>query len=147
MRFINTIQPTHRSIILSLEQLQPFVALALRIWIAQIFFMSGLTKIQSWDTTLMLFEYEYAVPLIAPVTAAWLATIGELLLAPMLVLGLCARFSIVGLFVLNVIAAISYPDISPAGDKDHLMWGIVMIVLLTYGPGKFSIDHYLFRNK
>lgn len=38
--------------------LSPLGDLALRLWVANEFFKSGLTKIQSWETTLQLFQYE-----------------------------------------------------------------------------------------
>ena len=126
-----------------LEKLSAVLDIALRIWIARVFFMSGLTKIQTWDTTLMLFEYEYSVPVIPFQLAAYMATAGELMLPVLLVLGLFTRFGLAGLFVLNLVAAISYPDISPAGIQQHIMWGLMMVVLLIHGPKLFSVDYWL----
>ncbi|MBV1959402.1 MAG: DoxX family protein [Pseudomonadales bacterium] len=126
-----------------LEKLSAVLDIALRIWIARVFFMSGLTKIQTWDTTLMLFEYEYSVPVIPFQLAAYMATAGELMLPVLLVLGLFTRFGLAGLFVLNLVAAISYPDISPAGTQQHIMWGLMMVVLLIHGPKLFSVDKWL----
>ena len=47
-----------------LDYLSPVSILALRLWVAWVFFKSGMLKFNSWDSTLYLFEYEYAVPLI-----------------------------------------------------------------------------------
>ncbi|WP_250656240.1 DoxX family protein [Alkalimarinus coralli] len=127
------------------DYLQPVLNVIFRLSVAKVFFMSGLTKIKSWDTTLMLFEYEYAVPVIDFKLAAILATGGELILPVLLVLGLAGRFGAAGLFILNFVAAISYPDISPAGIKDHYFWGAMLLVLVVYGPGKLSIDHLIKR--
>ena len=33
----------------------PFVNFFARVWIAQVFFMAGLVKIQSWESTVLLF--------------------------------------------------------------------------------------------
>ncbi len=126
-----------------IESLQGLFILGLRLWLARVFFMSGLTKIQSWDSTLMLFEYEYAVPYLPFELAAWMATAAELAIPVFLVAGLLTRLNIVALFALNAVAAISYPDISAAGEKDHLIWGLMMLVLFFYGPGKISIDYFL----
>ena len=41
--------------------LQDLALLALRLWLAWVFFKSGLTKIEDWDSTLFLFHEEYAV--------------------------------------------------------------------------------------
>ena len=125
------------------DLLQPLVNLAFRLYVAKVFFTSGLTKIDNWDSTLMLFEYEYDVPVLSFELAAWLATAGELVLPVLLVLGLAGRFSAVGLFILNYVAMISYPDISAAGINDHYFWGAMLLVLTVYGPGKLSVDHWL----
>ncbi|MDF1642842.1 MAG: DoxX family protein [Pseudomonadales bacterium] len=125
------------------ERLTPILDIALRIWIARVFFLSGLTKIQTWETTLLLFEYEYAVPVISSQLAAYMATAGELILPALIALGLFTRFGLAGLFVLNLVAAISYPDISPAGIQQHIMWGLLMVVLLIHGPKLFSVDRWL----
>jgi putative oxidoreductase len=128
-----------------IEMTQSVFLLFLRIWLAKVFFMSGLTKIQSWDTTLMLFEYEYSVPLISSVLAAWMATAAELVIPVLLVVGLLTRLNVVALFILNIVAAISYADLSSAGEKDHLIWGLMMMVLFFYGPGKLALDRLLVK--
>lgn len=124
----------------------PVIDLALRLYIGKIFFMAGLTKIASWGSTLALFENEYAVPLLSPVLAAWMGTAAELTLPVLLVLGFAARPAAFALFILNIVAVISYPDISDAGIKDHIVWGLLMLVTLCHGPGVLSVDHLL-RNQ
>jgi putative oxidoreductase len=123
----------------------PALDLAIRLYIAKIFLWSGLTKIQSWSTTLSLFEYEYAVPLLSPKVAAVLGTGAELILPPLLAIGLGTRPVAFALFVFNYIAAISYPDISDAGLKEHFFWGFLMLVALFHGPGKLSADYWIWR--
>ncbi len=123
--------------------LTPLLDLWLRLWVARVFWNSGLTKIQSWDTTLMLFEYEYSVPVLPFNVAAILATGVELVAPVLLLLGLGSRGGALALFALNYVAAIAYPDISPAGLKDHYMWGIMLMVIFFHGPGKLSLDHIL----
>lgn len=123
----------------------PIFDLAIRLYIAKVFFWAGLTKIRSWSTTLTLFEYEYDVPLLPSDVAAVLGTGAELILPPLLALGLFSRPAAIALFVFNYVAAISYPDISDAGLKDHFYWGFLMLVPLFHGPGKLSVDHWLRR--
>ncbi len=125
--------------------LVPVLDLVLRLWVAKVFFMSGLTKVGSWSTTMMLFEYEYEVPILPFDVAAYLATAGELILPVLLVLGLFSRLGALGLFILNAAAAISYPDISPAGTQQHIMWGVMLVVLFVYEPSRLSIDNWLQR--
>ena len=126
-----------------LDSLQPIFALALRLYVARVFFFSGLTKIQDWNITLALFENEYHVPLLSPAAAALLGTCAELGLPVLLVLGLGTRFVSLALFVFNIVAATSYPDLSDAGLKDHVLWGALLLVTFFYGPGKLSIDGLL----
>ena len=129
----------------ALEFLSPVLDLAIRLLIASVFFKSGLTKIESWESTLSLFENEYAVPLLAPALAAYLGTTAELGLPILLALGIGTRFSALALFVFNIIATISYPDLSEVGLKDHQYWGLLLLVTLFHGPGKLSVDYFLAR--
>ncbi len=123
----------------------PLIELALKLWVANAFFKSGLTKIQSFDTTIMLFQYEYDVPLLSPVLAAWLGTAAELILPVLLVIGLGGRYVALALFLFNIVAATSYPDISAAGLSQHYLWGMALLMLTLYGPGRLSLDYFLCR--
>lgn len=122
----------------------PAVNLATRLFIANVFFKSGLVKIMTWESTLYLFHDEYHVPLLPPDVAAYLATAGELGLSVLLVFGLFGRFAAAGLFILNVVAAYSYYDqLSDAGRNQHLYWGIMITLLLVYGMGSWSADQWI----
>lgn len=124
--------------------LQPVTGLIIRIWVAQVFFIAGLTKIQSWDSTLFLFEYEYKVPFISPKIAAILGTAGELILPIFLIFGFLTRLSALGLFILNIVAVIAYFHFlakSPDAMIDHIIWGMMLLVPLAYGASAFSLDH------
>jgi len=127
------------------DRLQPLFALALRLYVSHVFLLSGLTKIRSWDTTLALFENEYHVPVLSPPVAALLGTAAELGLPLLLVAGLGTRLAALALFVFNIVAVISYPDLSDAGLKDHMLWGALLLVLAVYGPGRYSLDRWLDR--
>ncbi|UTH72590.1 DoxX family protein [Chromobacterium sp. IIBBL 290-4] len=125
--------------------LQPLVLLLLRIWIANVFFSSGLTKIADWDVTLALFTDEYHVPLLPPAVAAVMAACGELGLSALLVAGLGGRFAAAGLFILNAVAVISYPGLTDATRQFHYFWGAQILVLLAFGPGCLSLDQWIKR--
>jgi putative oxidoreductase len=126
-----------------LERLQPLFALAMRLYVAKVFMVSGWLKFSRWDSTLALFENEYHVPVLSPHIAAVLGTMAELGLPVLLILGIGTRAAALALFVFNIIAVISYPDLSDAGLKDHYLWGALMLVIAVYGPGKLSIDRWL----
>jgi len=127
----------------SLDALQPFAGLAIRLYVAKVFALSGWLKVSRWDSTLALFENEYHVPLLAPHTAAVLGTAAELMLPLLFLLGIRTRAVAIALFIFNIVAVISYPDLSDAGLKDHVLWGALMLVVAIYGPGRFSVDRWL----
>jgi len=125
------------------EYLAPLMDLGLRLYLANVFFKSGWTKILSWDSTLYLFNDVYHVPLLPPAVAATMAASAELGLSVLLVLGLFGRFAASGLFILNIVAVISYADLSQGGLNQHLSWGILLAVLLILSRGSWSIDAWL----
>jgi putative oxidoreductase len=129
--------------IAALESLQPLAQLAARLYVAQVFFASGLTKIRDWEITLALFEDEYQVPLLSPALAAVLGTAGELVLPVLLAFGLAGRFAAAGLTVVNAVAVISLAEIAPAALQQHLFWGSLLVALLLWGPGRWSLDRWL----
>ena len=129
----------------ALDRGAPLVDLAVRLYVASVFFQSGLTKIANWQSTLSLFENEYAVPLLPPTLAAWLGTSVELAFPVMLVLGFGTRFAAFVIFVFNIVAVVSYPDLGAAGLKDHELWGLLLAVTLLHGPGALSLDRVIGR--
>lgn len=128
-----------------LQSLAPAVDLAVRLFVASVFFKAGLTKIATWSSTVSLFENEYAVPLLPPEIAAFLGTGVELVFPVLLAIGLGTRFSAFVLFVFNIIAVVSYPDLGDVGLRDHQTWGLLLLVTLLHGPGKLSLDHLVAR--
>ena len=126
------------------EYLAPALDLGIRLFLANVFLKSGLTKIHNWDSTLYLFSDVYQVPLLPPELAAYLATSAELGLPVLLVMGLLGRFAAGGLFILNLVAVISfYSELSESGINQHLYWGILLAVLLLISRGAWSIDKLL----
>ncbi|WP_431259157.1 DoxX family protein [Roseateles chitinivorans] len=118
------------------------IALACRFSIAGVFWLSGRTKVEGWftltDTTFLLFRQDYALPLIPPEWAAYLATGAEHLLPLLLVLGLFTRVAALG--VLGMTAVIQ-TFVYPSGWPTHLSWAAPMLYLLGRGPGRWSLDH------
>jgi putative oxidoreductase len=135
----------YASAVQQLDKLQPLFALALRLYVARVFFTSGMVKIGNWSGTLGLFQNEFHVPLLPPHIAAVLGTAAEIGLPVFLVLGLGTRAAVIALFVFNIIAVISYTDLSAAGLKDHVLWGALLLVTVFYGPGKLSLDSAIAR--
>jgi len=133
---------------LVLDALQsPFTWVA-RWYVSWQFLKSGYLKVTSWDSTLYLFENEYHTPLLSPHAAAIAAAFGELFFPLLLVFGLASRIGALGLFAVNLVAVISYAHVllvegSEAALAQHVLWGATAAFLIIFGPGKWSIDHYL----
>lgn len=123
--------------------LSPIADIVLKLWIAKVFFNSGLTKIASFSTTIELFKYEYAVPILNPVFAAYMGTAAELILPALILVGLAGRLSALALFIFNIVAAISYPDISDAGIQQHITWGLMLLAIMTNTSHRLTIDYYI----
>ena len=121
--------------------------LVLHCYVAWQFFHAGLIKIQNWPGTLELFQSEYHVPVLPPELAAYLGAGGELFFPCLLITGLFARPAAVGLFFVNAMAVISYPQLfefeCPAAINDHFYWSILLVTVFTFGAGRFSLDGIL----
>ncbi len=130
-----------------LQQISPLFDLGVRLWVAWAFFKSGLGKVHDWDSTLYLFDYEYAVPLLPPHVAAWVGAGTELTLPVLVALGVAGRLSALALFLFNGIAVYSYKSVllSPAGAaglQQHILWGTMLLFIVFHGPGKLSLDTF-----
>lgn len=118
----------------------PLLLLFCRLWVAWVFFKSGMTKISYWDSTLYLFELEYQVPILPWELAAYMGTAAELILPVFIALGLLTRPMAAILFVFNIIAVVSYPLLWEKGFYDHQLWGLMILIVVVWGPGPFSAD-------
>jgi putative oxidoreductase len=116
--------------------------LAFRIGIGGVFWHSGLTKIASWQTTLVLFRDEYRVPVLPVEIAASLATAVELTTPVLLLFGLASRLATLPMLGMTlVIQTFVYPE----DWNEHLIWAALLLFILTRGPGVLSLDHLIAR--
>jgi len=132
---------------------QELLTLVARFAIASVFWRSAQTKIsggeflgQKWqfynvtDSTFTLFEYEYALPIIPPEVAAYLATFGEFSLSLAIALGFLTRVSALGLLAMaGVIQFLVYPDAWPT----HILWLVPILYLIKHGGGRLSLDNLI----
>lgn len=128
-----------------LSKLQAPFLLFIRVYVAWVFLKAGMHKIGDWETTLVLFEYEYKVPLLNFELAAYLATFGELVFPVILIVGLGTRFTAIALSLINIIAVVSYYATlaKGAGLVWHYLWGSMLLTSILYGGGMFSLDYWL----
>jgi putative oxidoreductase len=136
----NLIRTYQQTVETYIPSLQDVFLLALRLWVAWVFIKAGLMKFNNWDSTLFLFEYEYQVPLIPWQLAAYAGTAAEIILPVFVAIGLITRPMALALFGFNIVAVISYPAIWENGFLDHQLWGLMMLVVVFYGAGRWSAD-------
>lgn len=134
----------------ALAPLEPLLLLALRLYVSWQFLKSGWLKLQDWETTRFLFEEEYRVPLLSPGLAALLGTAGELVFPLLLVIGLSGRLAALGLSAVNVVAVAAYAHVLmsegfEAALGQHYFWGLMLLVLVVSGPGRWSVDAVIDR--
>lgn len=131
-----------------LDGLQSPALLAARLYVSYVFFNSGLQSLRDWAGTVWLYENEFHVALLPPHIAAVVGTAGELLLPPLVALGLFGRFGALGLFMVNAVALLSYMyALQPPAIMFHVIWGILILVAALWGPGKWSVDHWMQRRR
>lgn len=123
---------------------ESLVALVARCGIAGIFFFSGRTKVDGLltvnESAYLLFEEEYAIPVLPADLAAQLATYAEHLFPILLVLGLFTRLSAAALLAMTgTIQLFVYPDAWPT----HLSWAAILLYLIARGGGAWSVDRAL----
>jgi putative oxidoreductase len=117
------------------------IALIARAATFSVFFRSGTQKLSDWNSTLLLFQNEYHVPVLPPNIAAYMAASLELGASTLVLIGLCTRVSVTALLGMTaVIEIFVYPMAWP----DHIQWLAFMFILLARGPGKISLDALLF---
>jgi putative oxidoreductase len=140
----------YRRVVRLLESLIPVFDLSVRLYLAHIFWKGGMVKLSSWISTVMLFTMVYDVPVLPPEIAAYLATAIELGGSFLLAIGLAGRWAALSLFGLNIVASVSYGQLSEAALQEAFYWGILFLYFVLHGPGLFSADallRYLIRRR
>jgi len=114
--------------------------LLFRLAIAGVFLRAGLTKISSWESTVALFADEYKVPVLAPHVAAAMSATFEVGCSTLILLGLGTRLAALPLIgMIMTIQLFVYPQ----AWSEHLVWGSILLFLVTRGGGAISLDHLI----
>lgn len=124
--------------------------LLLRLYVAWVFWHAGYLKFENWPATEYLFQFEYQVPLLPWQVAAVLGTATELIIPVFIAVGLLTRLTGGVLFVFNAVAVLSYPvlyqdgfALFSKGAMDHQIWGLMLLLIVTLGAGRWSLDKRL----
>jgi putative oxidoreductase len=132
-------------VIRGLNFLAPIGDLVLRLWVANVFWRGGIVKLYNMDSTLWLFTHEYKVPCLPPIFAAYLGTGIEIGFSFLLAIGFLGRFSAGILSIFNLVAMFCAPGLNEVGFEWHMVWGIMLLIPLLRGPGKLSVDHFIWK--
>lgn len=143
---IARLAPIHaKAVDLLARYASPAFDLLVRLFIAQVFFQSGRTKIRDWDITVSLFADEYKVPVLPPEVAAMLGTTFELGMPVFLILGLGARIAALPLIGMACVIQFVLGSANPDYDSvEHFYWLFLLGMIVIKGPGPISLD-YLIR--
>ncbi len=125
--------------------LEPFYALAVRIYVFNEFFWSGWLKVKDmyngqWDRVVLLFAEEYKVPVLSPSIAAALGTFNEIIFPILLLLGLFGRVAGLVLFATALLIELTYQH-----NIDHILWMTMTLYVVFRGSGWFSIDYCIHK--
>ncbi len=149
--FCRTLSPINNTLAMIPEWL---VTLAMRLVLFKVFWTAVQTKIVGWtiagqhfafwnvtESTFLLFDFEYGIPLLPSELAAYLGTFGEFFLALMILFGFMTRFAALGLMAMTlVIQFFVYPE---AWWTCLLYWALILLYLIRNGGGLISLDHLL----
>ena len=125
----------YQGFIHTMQALSPAMMLALRLWIAHIFWASGILKASNWDNTLELFMYEHPVTFLPTAVAAFLDTTFEICSPILLALGLATRLATLPLIAMTLVINFTYLE-----SDEHYYWLMILGTLLCNGAGRFSLD-------
>ncbi|TAM85109.1 DoxX family protein [bacterium] len=125
--------------------------LGLRVFVGWQSFKSRMLELSDWGATLSMFHDVYHTPLLPRAVAASLGAFGEITFPTLLFVGFLSRPAALGLFFVNLVAVISCPDLlhleGPAAINVHRYWGILLLVLLVWGPRRLYMDSWLTRGQ
>lgn len=136
--------------------LVPLLNLAIRLYMANIFFLAGKLKWDSfindnWQEQVEAFTDYHPVPGVDPEVAAYMAMGGELILPALLAVGLLTRFSAAGLIVMTLVIQFGVPEEFGLRNDDHYLWMLLLAVPMLKGGNILSIDglaqRFLFNRK
>lgn len=131
---------TYSKFIAILNQLNPLMILGIRLWIAHIFWVSGMVKADDFENTIALFRDEYKTPFLPAEIAAILATTFELACPILLTFGLFTHLATLPLLAMTAVIQLTYDQ-----NIQHFYWAMLLGIILTGGAGKISLDYFIAR--
>jgi NADH dehydrogenase/putative oxidoreductase len=118
----------------------PKIDLVIRLWLAGLFFASGVLKLTHWQTALDLARNEYPVSWLGPVAAAYTGVTIEVVGAVLLAAGFMTRYAAVPLLILSLVIQFAYLPFD-----SQLFWAVLFAWYAVHGAGPLSLDGLLRR--
>ena len=118
----------------------PLLDFALRIGLAQGFFVSGVLKVTHWQTAIDLATTVYPVSWMNPVTAAYTGAAIELVGSILLAAGLLTRGAALAMLILTLVVQTEYN-----ATDGQLISAALFGWYVLHGAGPFSLDRLLAR--
>lgn len=131
------------------DKLQDASLLLVRLILAYGFYEPAMSKIKGINSVAEWFS-SLGIP--APMLNAYLSAGTEIVGVVLLPLGFLSRIISIPLMITMVVAIITvhWSNGFPAGENGFeipLYYIIMLFILMTFGAGKYSIDHLLFKKK
>lgn len=130
--------PIIHDLLPKLERFTFLPILGIRLWIANVFWKSGISKLSDWEGTIALFADEYKVPVLPPEIAAYMGTAAELTAPILIAIGLGARFGAAALLVMTAVIEFTYMSF-----PIHQVWALMLLLIIFNGAGKASVDYFI----
>ena len=132
-----------------LEKFQDLSLLLLRLILAYGFYEPAKNK---WADINSVAEWFGSMGLPLPTLQAYMAASTEALGVLLLTLGLATRLISIPLMVVMIVAIlmVHLPNGFSSGDNGFeipLYYMLMLFVLVAHGAGKFSVDHFLYKDK
>jgi NADH dehydrogenase/putative oxidoreductase len=118
----------------------PKIDLLIRLWLAEIFLVSGVLKLANWQNALYLSANEYPVSFMSPATAAYVGVTIEVVGGALLAVGLMTRYAAIPMFILSLVIQFNYKPFD-----SQLFWAALFLWYAVMGAGPISLDALLRR--
>ncbi|CDQ10978.1 FAD-dependent pyridine nucleotide-disulfide oxidoreductase [Acidithiobacillus ferrivorans] len=118
----------------------PVAGLLIRLWLAKVFFVSGILKIFDLSIAPYLSNAAYPVPWVEPLSPTYLGAAIQMLIPVLLALGLATRWAALYMLILVLVVQFNYLALDI-----NLYSAVLFGWFVICGAGPLSLDHLLAR--
>ncbi len=118
----------------------PMADLLIRLWLAKVFFVSGVLKIFDLSVAPYLSNVAYPVPWVEPLSPTYLGAAIQMVIPVLLALGLATRWAALYMLILVLVVQFNYLALDI-----NLYSAVLFGWFVICGAGPLSLDHLLAR--